>query len=68
MSEQVLLVLDRVSGRWGLAHATVGSLTCRAGRHLTGTAQGTVAADRILDIEASVPTDTRREISNATRE
>lgn len=55
MSEQVLLVLDRAGGRWGVAHGEIRSLTRRAGRYLIATGHGTFAADRVIDVAARVP-------------
>ena len=52
MSEQVLVVLDRAGGRWGLANDAVRSLTRRAGRYLVVTGEGTITADRVLEVAA----------------
>ncbi|MGD1147308.1 MAG: hypothetical protein ABR961_05125 [Thermoanaerobaculaceae bacterium] len=55
MSDQVLLVLDRAGGRWGMAHAAVRSLTKQGGCYVIATGQGTVAADRVLEVAARLP-------------
>lgn len=55
MNEQVLLVLDRAGGRWGLANDAVRSLTRRAGRYLIATGHGTITADYVLEVAAHLP-------------
>jgi len=55
VNEQVLLVLDRAGGRWALANEAVRALTRRAGRYLVTTGEGTIAADRVLEVAARLP-------------
>ncbi|MBZ5589122.1 MAG: hypothetical protein LAO05_11225 [Acidobacteriia bacterium] len=55
MNEQVLLVLDRAGGRWGLANEAVRSLSRRDSGYLIATGQGTIAADHVLEVAARLP-------------
>ena len=55
MSEQVLLVLVRAGGRGGVANDAVRSRSKRGGRYLIATGEGTIAADRVLEVAARLP-------------